>query len=166
MGACVGAHLDAGGGERAQHARKEVSGDALVHEQRLGGVAHAGSLRLGVEHDRERLLEVGAGVDVDVAVAGGGVDDGHGGDRLQRLLEPLAAARDDQVDGVALRGELGELLASAAGDEAHAAVGQPGGAGRLGGDLRERGVGVRSPRRSRAGRSRCRTSGTARRRRS
>ncbi len=59
------------------------------------------------------------------------------------VLQALAAARDDQIDGVLLRGELGELLAPAAGDEADAAVGQPGGDGRLGGDLRERGVGVR-----------------------
>ncbi len=125
-----------------EHARQELGGDALVHEQRLGGVAHAGALGLGVEDDRQRLLEVGGGVDVDVAVAGGGVDDGHGGDCLQRVLEALAAARDDQVDAVLLGGELGELLAPAAGDEADAAVGQPGGDGRLGGDLRERGVGV------------------------
>ncbi len=98
------------------------------------------------------LVEVGGGVDVDVAVAGGGVDDRHGGDGLQRLLQALAAARDDQIDGVALRGELGELLASAAGHEADAALGQPGGDGGLAGDLREHGVGVRrrsrSPRRT------------------
>ena len=41
------------------------------------------------------------------------------------------------------RGELGELLAPAAGDEAHAAVRQPRRDGGLGGDLREHGVGVR-----------------------
>ena len=47
-----------------------------MHEQRLGGVADAGALRLGVEHDRLGVLEVGVGVDVDVAVARGGVDHG------------------------------------------------------------------------------------------
>ena len=75
-------------------------GDALVHEQRLGGVAHARPLHLRVEHDRLGLLEVGGGVDVDVAVARGRVDHRHGRDRLQRLLQALAAARDDQVDAV------------------------------------------------------------------
>ena len=142
VGACVGAHLDSGGGQRAEHARQEVSGGAFVYEQRLGGVADAGALGLGVEHDRLCLLEIGAGVDVDVAVAGGGVDDGHGGDGLQRVLQPLAAARDDQIDAVALGGELGELRASAAGDQADAAFGQAGGDGSIGGDLGERGVGV------------------------
>ena len=126
VGAFVGADEDAGGGERAERPRQEVGCDALVHEQRLGGVAHAGALGLGVEHDRLRVIQVGGGVDVDVAVAGGGVDDGHGGHRLQRLLEALAAAGDDQIDAVALGGQLGELLPPAPCDEAHAAVGQPG----------------------------------------
>ena len=38
---------------------RNVVGDVGVHEQRLGGVADAGAVGLGVEHDRERHVEVG-----------------------------------------------------------------------------------------------------------
>ena len=38
---------------------------------------------LALSDDRQRLLEVGGGVDVDVAVARGGVDHGHRRDRLR-----------------------------------------------------------------------------------
>ena len=62
-------------------------------------------------------VEVGVGVDVHVAVARGGVDHGHRGHRLERRLQALAAARDDQVDEAVLRGQLGELLAPAPGHE-------------------------------------------------
>ena len=44
---------------------------------------------------------------------------------LQRLLQPLAAARDDQVDDALLAGQLGELLAPAAGHERDRARRQP-----------------------------------------
>ena len=36
-------------------------GDVRVDQQRLGGVAHAGALGLGVEHDGQRLVQVGGG---------------------------------------------------------------------------------------------------------
>ncbi len=111
-------------------------------------------------------VEVGRGVDVDVAVAGGRVDHGHGRDRLQRVLQALAAARDDQVDAVALRRQLGELLAPAAGHQADAPLGQA----RPRPPPRSRSARAprlsAPPRRSRAARSRCPTSGTARPRRS
>ena len=58
-----------------------------------------GPLRLGVDHDRQRLGRVGVGVQVDVAVAAGGDEHGHAGVLEQELLEPLAAARDDDVAG-------------------------------------------------------------------
>ena len=102
-----------------------------------------GPLRLGVHDDRLRRVEVGGRVDVDVAVARRGVDHGHGGDRAQRGLQPLPAARDDQVDDAVLGGELGQLLAAAAGHERERALGQPGALGRLGRDAREHGVRVR-----------------------
>ena len=111
-----------------------------MQEQRLKRIADPRALGLRVDDDRLGLLEAGGGVEVDVAVAGGGVDDGHGGHRLKRLLQALAAAGDDQIDALALGGELGELLAPAAGDEADRALRQPRCDGRLGGDLCEHGV--------------------------
>ena len=145
---------------------RNASATSGVHEQRLGRVADAGPLRLRVDGDRQRLLEVGGAVDVHVAVARRRVDHRHRRDALERLLQPLAAARDDQVDAARLRRELRELLAPAAGDERHAAVRQP---------LLLRRLRRRSPRaprssapptRSRAARTRCPTSGTAPPRRS
>jgi hypothetical protein len=94
-----------------------------VHEQRLGRVADARALGLGVEHDLQRGVEVGGGVDVDVAVARGRVDHRHLRDGAQRLLQALPAARDDQVDDALLRGQLGELVA-AAGHQRDRAVGK------------------------------------------
>jgi hypothetical protein len=70
-----------------------------VHEQRLGRIAGAQLLRLGVVDDGERHLQIGRGVDVDVAVAVEVLDDRHlrfAGDALD---QPLAAARNDHVDG-------------------------------------------------------------------
>ena len=40
--------------QRGDDPRQELVGDVGVHEQRLGGVADAGALGLGVEHDGER----------------------------------------------------------------------------------------------------------------
>ena len=70
------------------------SATSCVDEQRLGRVAHRGAVGLGVEHDALGHVEVGGGVDVDVAVADAGLDHGH-----RRLLDdrpdqPGAAARD------------------------------------------------------------------------
>ena len=97
----------------ARIAGRNSAGDVGVDEQRLGRVADPGPVDLRVEGDPPRHLEVGVGVHVDVAVAGRRVHDRHRRDLLQRLLQPLAAARDDQVDQ-ALRGrQLRELLAIA-----------------------------------------------------
>ena len=97
-GGVVGVQHDAGPGQLGQHLGQELGGDGLVDEERLGGVADAGALGLGVDHDGERLVEVGRRVDVDVAVADARLDDGHGGLGHDGLDEPGAAAGDHQVD--------------------------------------------------------------------
>ena len=81
--------------------RQERIGDGAVDEQRLGGVAHAHALGLGVDDDVERLLEIGGLMDVDMAVAGAGLDNGN--ERLAHaaLDEPRTAAGDQQVDDTA-----------------------------------------------------------------
>ena len=162
----VDAQLDAALRQRARAPREERLRDVRVHEQRLGRVADARPLRLRIDGDRQRLLEVGGAVHVDVAVARRRIDHRHRRDALERLLQPLAAARDDQVDAARLRRQLGQLLAPAAGDERHAALRQA---------LLLARPAPRPPRaprwsapptRSRAARTRCPTSGTAPRRRS
>ena len=97
-----------------ERARQEVGGGVGVHEQGLGRVADGGPLHLGVHGDPQRVVEVGRRVHEHVAVAGGRVHDGHRGVLLERRLQPLAAARDDQVDQAVLGGELAQLVAVAA----------------------------------------------------
>ena len=96
-------------------------------------------------------------MDVDVAVAGGGVDHRHRGDVLQRRLQAFAAARDQQVDEPVLGGELGEALAAAAGEQLDRVLGQAGLGERLADDRGQRPVGALGVAASRAGRSRCRS---------
>ena len=121
---------------------QERPGRVDVHEQRLRRVAHARPLGLGVDDDPLGRLEVRAGIDVDVAVARRGVDHRHRRDALERVLQALAAARDDEVDDPVLGRELRELLAAATGDQGDRALGQAGGLGGVGRDAREHGVRV------------------------
>ena len=130
--------------ERPQRPRQERLGDVGVHEQRLGRVAHPGPLKLGVEDDRPGGLEVGARVDVHVAVARGGVDHGHRGHALQRRLQPLAAARDDQVDDARSGWPARRAPRARRPPRATSAPsGSPASAAACGGDRRQHGVGVR-----------------------
>ena len=81
-----------------EQAGQQLRRDVLVHQQRLGRVADARPLHLRVVGDPLRHLQVGVLMHVDVAVARRRVHHRHLGDLLQRVLQPLAAARDDQVD--------------------------------------------------------------------
>jgi hypothetical protein len=96
-----------------------------VHQQRLGGVAGAVLLRLGVVGDGQRLLQVDLGVDVGVAVAVQVLDDRHLGLGADALDQALAAARDDHVhvlghgDQPAHGGAVGGL------DQLHGVGGRP-----------------------------------------
>ena len=69
-----------------------------MDQERLGGVAHADALGLGIDDDVHRRLEIGAGVDVDVAVARSGLDDGDGGLLDDGTDEPGPAARHESID--------------------------------------------------------------------
>ncbi len=140
--ALVGADLDPRRLQRRDDPRKEAVGDAAVDEELLRRIAHAGPLDLRVEHDRFGLVEVGARVDVDVAVPGRGIDHGDARNALERRLQLLAASRDDEVHGVALAGELGELLAPAALHEHDRPVRQALGGRRVRGDARQHLIGV------------------------
>ena len=141
--ALVAAQLDARVAQGGERAGQERAGDVGVDQQRLGRVADAGALGLGVDDDLARHVEVGGRVDVDVAVARRGEDHRDGRDLGERLLQPLAPARDDQVDQLVLGRQLGQLLTPAAGDEADRALGRV-----LGGDRGEDRVGVRGARRA------------------
>ena len=139
----VADQLHAGLLEVSEQPGQKALRDRGVDEQRLGRVADARALDLGVERDSPRHLEVGVVVDVDVAVARRGVHHGHRGRLLERRLQPLAAARDHEVDDALLGRQLGQLGALAALDELDRARRQA----RLGDGLahqrRERGVRAR-----------------------
>ena len=82
--------------------------EVLVDEEGLHGVAGGRVVALGVGDDLERLLGVGAAVDVDVADALGVAQHGdHLALLLDRAHQVRGAARDDQVD--VLRGEREEV---------------------------------------------------------
>ena len=125
--ALVGAHQHAGGAAARAAMRGRNSAATSSCTSSVSAALHTpGRWVLALSTIASACVEVGGGVDVDVAVARGGVDHGHRGDLLQRRLQALAAARDDQVDALLLGRQLGQLLAPAAGDEADAALGQPG----------------------------------------
>ena len=117
--------------ERPDDAGHEVGRDRLVDEQRLGGVADRGALGLGVEHDRQRPVEVGRGVDVDVAVADAGLDHRHGRPLDDRADQPGAAARHQDVDQPARPHQRDDRLAAVGGDQLHHVGGEPGGRRRV-----------------------------------
>ena len=164
--ALVAAQFDPAAASAPSALGRKSRRDRLVHEQRLGRVAHARALDLGVQGDRERVLQRGRRVHVHVAVPGRRIHDRHGGHGLQRRLQPLATARDDQVDHACLRGE----LARAPRDRRRRPAPSRLRAARR--RDRPRSPPRRAPRsnarpsRSRAAPPRCRTSGTARPRRS
>ena len=76
-GCGVANQLDAS--ERIGGAWEEFAGDGFVHDQRFRRVAHRRPLRLGVHQNRQRHVEVGAFIDVDVAIAVAVDDVGNGG---------------------------------------------------------------------------------------
>ena len=78
----------------------------------------------------------GVGVHVDVAVARRRVHHRHGGHLLQRRLQPLAAARDDQVDQAVRSRQLREVLATAV-EQLHRPARQPRARDRLGHERRQ-----------------------------
>ncbi len=92
------AQLDAASPQGGGHARQEGRGCGRIDQQTLDRVANAGPLTLAVDHNALRHVRIGALLDVDVTVALVVLEDRH-----PRLLghaadQPLAAARDGQVD--------------------------------------------------------------------
>ena len=80
------------------NARDERVGDRGVDDERLGGVAHARALGLGVHDDLGRFIEISLRVDVHVTVAVAVDDHGDGRVLADALDERRPAARDQAVD--------------------------------------------------------------------
>ena len=92
---------------------------ALVDQQRLGGVADAGALDLGVDDDLDRHREVAAGINVDVAIALVMLEDRHLGLGDDPADQALAAARNRQIDELGQAQELADGLAVGRRDQLH-----------------------------------------------
>ncbi len=123
-GGGVGVQDHALGRQGREGLGEEGVSDVAVDEEGLGGVADARAVGLGVDGDRQGPVEVGTGVDVDVAVADPGLDDGHGGAGDDGLDEVGATPRDEQVDEPA-GGHQRPDDAVAALEQAHRVGGQP-----------------------------------------
>ena len=82
-----------------------------------------GPLHLRVDRDRDGVVEVRRGVHEHVADARRRVHHRHRRVLLERVLQPLSPARDDEVDHPVLRGELAQLVAVAAADDRDRALG-------------------------------------------
>ena len=104
--------LHPGVAQLREQARQQIGGDFPVDQQRLRRVADPRPLDLRVVGDPLRHLEIRILVHVDVAIPRRRVHHRNLGDPLQRLLQPLATSRDDQIDQALLRRQ---LLAAARG---------------------------------------------------
>lgn len=91
-------HGDPGCLERFGDAGYELLGHCRMYQKRLGGVADRATVCLGVEDDALGHVEVGCGVDVDVAVADTCLDHRHGrlGDHCLDQAGP--SPRDEHID--------------------------------------------------------------------
>ena len=82
-----------------------------IDQQRLGGVAHAYALGLGVDDNVERLVKIGGFMHVDMAVARARLDHRHQRLAHAALDQARAAARNEHVDDTAELHELAGGLA-------------------------------------------------------
>ncbi len=92
------AHFHALAHERGADARQEISGHIAGDQQGLGCVARAVALGLGVFCHANGHVEIGAAVHIHMAVAIEMLDDRHPRFGADALNQPLAAARNDDVD--------------------------------------------------------------------
>ncbi|OOL28021.1 hypothetical protein GQ85_35030, partial [Rhodococcus rhodochrous] len=99
-------------------------GDGLVHQNRLGGVAHAGPAGLGVDDDLLGHVQIGRRVHVHVAVAHARLDGGHGGVADDGGDQAGTAARDDDVDESACLDEVRDRGAVRAGQQLYGVLRQ------------------------------------------
>jgi hypothetical protein len=113
-----------------------------VHDERFGRVANTHSLALAVDHDLAGHFEVGRSVDINVTIPGEVLDDRHLGLGGHSADEPLAAARDRQVDILGHRKKLADGRPVRSAHELHRALRQPNLVGRFGHQVHNRLAGM------------------------
>ena len=95
-------------------------------EDGFEGVADAGLLALGIDDDVGGHLQIGIGVDIDVADAVVVLDDGHAGAGDDFFDQTFAAAWDDEIEVLIHLGHVLDAGAVGEGDELDAVVRKPG----------------------------------------
>ena len=88
-------------GKRVQNADLILRGQRRVNENRFGGVTDARTAGLAVNHQRNRLVDIGGSIDVDVAVTGTGLNGRHRCLRHDGLNQTGTAARNHYVNQAA-----------------------------------------------------------------
>ena len=97
----IGMHGDACILKCLECSRQECISDLAVNQHGLGRIADTDSLRLRVEQDRDRLVDIGIFVDVDVTVANTGLDHRNRGVLDNIGDQGCATARDQHIDQAA-----------------------------------------------------------------
>ena len=105
--------------QHGNNRRQKHIGHSMVDQQRLGGIAHAHALRLSVDDNIERFIEVGGFMHVDVAVARARLDHRHKRLAHAALDQARTAARNEYVDNTAELHELASGLAVGGLDHRH-----------------------------------------------
>ncbi len=94
-------HRHAGILQRLRQPGKGAVGDRGVDQQRLGGVAHTGPTRLGVQQNAFGDIEIGCFVNVDMTIADTGLDGRHHRVTDHRVDQARSPSRDHDVDEAA-----------------------------------------------------------------
>ena len=127
-----------------REAREERGGLACVDEQALERVADAGADRLAVHDQRERQLDVGALVDVQMADALVVLDHRHPRVLGDEAHEPLASPRDHEIDETRRARAVARIASrSPGGDDLHRVGREPRFDRASRSERAERGVGLR-----------------------
>ena len=122
--------------------RQKRIGHSTVDQQRLGGIAHAYALGLGINDNVERLIKVGGFMHVDVAVARARLDHRHKRLAHAALDQACTSARNEYVDNTAELHELAGGLAVGGLDHRHGLAREALGLERIGQQLRNHGTRV------------------------
>ena len=121
---------------------QEAISNGTVDQQRLGGIAHAYALGLGIDDNVERLIKVGGFMHVDVAVARARLDHRHKRLAHAALDQACTAARNEYVDDTAELHELASGLAVGGLDHRHGLAREALGLERIGQQLGDHGTRV------------------------
>ena len=122
--------------------RQKRIGHSTVDQQRLGGIAHAYTLGLGINDNVERLIKVGGFMHVDVAVARARLDHRHKRLAHAALDQACTAARNEYVDNAAELHELASGLAVGGLNHRHSLAREALGLERIGQQLGDHGTRV------------------------